>query len=89
MKEFIKNFPPDLKLACEEADIDLLGWFVHFGVINPHFATCEQCADFKSSVCKGGKKPMECFKGQKFEGMEDLALSQIRKSGIPGRERKS
>lgn len=51
----------DIRLALEDLGIDLLTWAVHFGNLNPHFAKCQDCADFKNDVCPGDMKPIECF----------------------------
>jgi len=41
--------------------IDPLVWYIHFDK-RPDKATCKDCVDYKSGVCKGGRNPLECMR---------------------------
>lgn len=46
----------------EQGKIDSRLWKLHFpSLLESRVPTCEECDDFKSNLCTGGKDPVECF----------------------------
>ncbi len=46
----------------EQGKIDPELWKVHFpSLLESRVPICEECDDFKSNLCAGGKDPVECF----------------------------
>ena len=46
----------------EQGKIDPQLWKLHFpSLLESRVPTCEECDDFKSNLCTGGKDPVECF----------------------------
>ena len=46
----------------EQGKIDARLWKLHFpSLLESRVPTCEECDDFKSNLCTGGKDPVECF----------------------------
>ncbi len=46
----------------EQGKIDSELWKIHFpSLLESRVPTCEECDDFKSNLCTGGKDPVECF----------------------------
>jgi hypothetical protein len=45
-----------------EGKIDATLWTAHFPkVLVSHVPTCDDCEDFKTRTCEGGKNPVDCF----------------------------
>jgi len=70
-KEIKMRLSADVILACEDLDISFVGWFIHFGNVNPYYADCKMCSDYPLGVCPASVNPacnpIECFKGEKFD----------------------
>jgi hypothetical protein len=46
----------------EQGKIDPQLWKLHFpSLLESRVPTCEECDDFKSNLCTGGKDPVGCF----------------------------
>lgn len=46
----------------EQGKINHQLWKMHFpSLLESRVPTCEECDDFKSNLCTGGKDPVECF----------------------------
>lgn len=68
LSEHGMNISPDIIVACDDSDIDIITWFMHFENVNPYLASCSDCADFHAKLCKGGIDiPIICMrKAEKF-----------------------
>jgi hypothetical protein len=45
-----------------EGKIDATLWTAHFPqVLVSHVPTCNDCEDYKTKACEGGKNPVDCF----------------------------
>ena len=45
-----------------EGKIDAALWTSHFPlVLVSHVPTCNDCEDYKTKTCEGGKNPVDCF----------------------------
>jgi hypothetical protein len=45
-----------------EGKIDAALWTAHFPqVLVSHVPTCNDCEDYKTKACEGGKNPVDCF----------------------------
>jgi hypothetical protein len=45
-----------------EGKIDASLWNAHFPkVLVSHVPTCNDCEDYKTKACEGGKNPVDCF----------------------------
>ncbi|MEI6293029.1 MAG: hypothetical protein WCP36_05070 [Methanomicrobiales archaeon] len=69
----------------EEGKIDYQLWKMHFpSLLESRVPTCEECDDFKSNLCTGGKEPVECFLA--IESCTDQASDDETKKQ-PGKEK--
>jgi len=49
-----------------EGKIDATLWTAHFPqVLVSHVPTCNDCEDYKTKACEGGKNPVDCFLANK------------------------
>jgi hypothetical protein len=55
----------DLARSLMASDICPTFWFIHFGKTSIGNAKCEDCEDFRTDECKGGRDPKECFQKPK------------------------
>jgi hypothetical protein len=60
--------PPDkyttdqLSTFLTQGKIDPFLWMAHFPeTLDTKIPACDDCADFKTRVCQGGKDPVDCF----------------------------
>jgi hypothetical protein len=65
-----------------EGKIDAALWTAHFPqVLVSHVPTCNDCKDFKTRACEGGKNPVDCFLSLKPE--TDQVSAAPADTGIP------
>jgi hypothetical protein len=59
---FMKYTARHVRKFLEQGKIDPHLWKMHFpSLLESRVPTCEECDDFKSNLCTGGKDPVECF----------------------------
>jgi hypothetical protein len=53
---------PQLQAFLTQGEIDPFLWIAHFPeVMDTKIPACDDCADFKTQICPGGKDPVDCF----------------------------
>jgi hypothetical protein len=58
----MKYTPRHIRKFLEQGKIDSRLWKLHFpSLLESRVPTCEECDDFKTNICSGGKDPVECF----------------------------
>lgn len=64
-KRFLKQEERKKYKACNtDRDIEVRIHYLRYkGLKPPPVATCEDCVDYQSGDCKGGRVPEECIKG--------------------------
>jgi len=51
-----------LEEFLNRGEIDPFLWMAHFpDTLATKVPDCEDCADFKTNICPGGKDPIDCF----------------------------
>jgi len=59
---FMKYTARHVRKFIEQGKIDSQLWKMHFpSLLESRVPTCDECDDFKSNLCTGGKDPVECF----------------------------
>lgn len=54
--------------------IDITLWTAHFPqVLVSHVPTCNDCEDYKTNACEGGKNPVDCFLTKKHDTRQPSA----------------
>lgn len=62
LQVFMKYTARHVRKFLEEGKIDPNLWKSHFPLLlESKVPACEDCDDFKSHLCQGGKEPVECF----------------------------
>ena len=58
----MKYTPRHIQKFQSEGKIDAELWTAHFPrVLLSHVPTCNDCVDNQTTVCEGGKNPVDCF----------------------------
>ena len=53
----------ELMRACAVRVIDVKLWMDHFCMSLPGDVSCSECEDLKFGVCRGGRDPIVCMRG--------------------------
>ena len=66
LEKYLGKVSDKIKSECNDLNIDIALWLMHFNHIEPYLATCEDCADNHKDICPNPiNNPIKCFKGKK------------------------